>query len=335
MTVPTTFEASLRPMSAVRRSDGLLPAQQTLALLSLIARGNEPTPEDQVLRDLAATVQISWSRARNTIQMLIAFSVIARDGNRILVLDQNCQQNTRELIAKRSASELVRRIEEHRAWTCLRSHLPDGSMLVDSMALPAMTDGLGLWIIDFGVASRSTVESRHWSIAPIYASAFKAAVREANSRRPRRAKSAAQLEKELEEQAAAGLLAEEWVLAYERRRLSDHPSRDLIRRVSETDVAAGYDIVSFAGIASIHHDLFIEVKSYGMIKRFFWTRNEIATAAEFGEEYALYLVDRGRIHETDYSPHIITGPTPEMFGVEGSGWSVTPTSFEHVANISE
>jgi len=306
-----------------------------LALLSLIARGNEGTLEDQVLKDLAATAQISWSRARNTIQMLIAFNAIVRKGDRIFVVDQTWRQDARNLIAKKSASELIRRIEEHCAWACLKSHLPDGSLFVDSMALPAMTDGLGLWIIDFGVASRNAVESRHWYIATSFASIFSQAVREANSKRPRKAKSAAQLERDLAAQAAAGLLAEEWVLAYERRRLSDHPLRDLIRRVSESDVAAGYDIISFAGTTSIHHDLFIEVKSYGEIKRFFWSRNEIATAAEFGEEYALYLVNRSKMHETDYSPHIITGPTPEMFGTEGSGWSVTPTSFEHVASISE
>jgi hypothetical protein len=330
---PMISAPSSRLMSAARRNDGLLPAQQTLALLDLMARRDDGALEDQILRDLAATIQISWSRARNTIRMLTAFGLISEEGGRIAVAVKPTAGlgAIRETIAKRSAAEMIRRIEDHEGWTCLKTHLPDGSITVDSMILPAMADGLGLWIIDFGIASRDAVQSRHWSITKEYKGVFERAAREANSKRPRRAKSAAQLEQDLVAQAAAGILAEEWVLAFERRRLASHPLRDLIRRVSENDVAAGYDIVSFSGPTSIHHDRFIEVKSYGEVKRFFWTRNEIATAKEFGEQYCLYLVDRRRIEEPGYSPHIISGPTPEMFGAEGSGWSVSATSFEHVA----
>ncbi len=110
-----------------------------------------------------------------------------------------------------------------------------------------------------------------------------------------------------------------------------HPLLDQIRRISLNDVGAGYDIASFAGSTSLEHDLFIEVKSHGAQKVFHWTRNEIATAREFGESYALYLVDRTRSDVPGYVPHIITGPTPEMFHGPESGWSVEATSFEHTA----
>src|SRR3546814_14278892 len=93
---------------------------------------------------------------------------------------------------------------------------------------------------------------------------------------------------------------------------------------------SGYDIVSFASVHSIRHNRFIEVKSHGERKVFHWSRNEIATAVEFGEDYALYLVDRDRCEQAGYSPHMITGPTPEMFALPDSGWRVEATSFEHV-----
>jgi hypothetical protein len=110
-----------------------------------------------------------------------------------------------------------------------------------------------------------------------------------------------------------------------------HPLRDQIRLVSKEDVAAGYDIASFATISSLQHDRFVEVKSHGETKLFHWSRNEIATAREFGEDYALYLVDRTKMMELAYEPHVIVGPTPEMFDRPGSGWRVEATSFEHVA----
>jgi hypothetical protein len=199
------------------------------------------------------------------------------------------------------------------------------------MALPAMTDGLSLWVTEFSIASRETIGSRHWKIQPDYSSLFIQAVRVANAKRPRRAKSAVELGAELAEQAADGLRAEEWVVSSERLRLAGHPLLDQIRRISDDDVAAGYDIVSFSNLGSIAHDLHIEVKSFGRVKRFFWTRNEIATAEEFGSQYALYLVDRNRLDDPDYSPHVVIAPTPEMFLGEGSGWSVSATAFEHIA----
>jgi hypothetical protein len=174
---------------------------------------------------------------------------------------------------------------------------------------------------------------RHWHVTEPHQAIFLASVRRLNDKRPRRAKSAERLAAELAQQAEDGEAAELWVMHFERMRLRDHPFYDQVRRVSSIDVSAGYDIASFAGPGSLGHDLFIEVKSHGARKAFHWSRNEIATAVAFGEEYALYLVDRARLGDPGYTPHIITAPTPEMFHQPDSGWTVEATSFEHVAVI--
>ena len=71
--------------------------------------------------------------------------------------------------------------------------------------------------------------------------------------------------------------------------------------------------MSFSGPNTLHHDLFIEVKSYEGPKRFFWTRNEIATSEDLGESYSLYLIDRSQMHLDEYEPQIIPGPYAALF----------------------
>ena len=206
-----------------------------------------------------------------------------------------------------------------------------GGLVLDSMTMPAMPDGLATWIVDFGVADRAAVESRFWTLAADRHDAFLGGIREGNASRPRRARTLADLAAKLKLQAEHGEAAERWVLDFERLRLRGHPLRDQVRRVSHDDVSAGYDILSFSSPTSLQHDLFIEVKSHGAVKVFHWSRNEIAVAREFGEAYALYLVDRTRCSQRGYVPQVITGPTPEMFAITESGWRVEATSFEHVA----
>lgn len=321
---------SSKPMNIARPSDGLLPVGQTLLLFDLLRGRAGGTRQEQAIRDLAALTPISWSRARNTIAKLIGYGIIAVAQDTIRMAIEPTQ-DAAAIVADRIAGELISRLVEDRAWGCMRLDPDDGTITIDAMTLPKMSDGLGMWVTDFAVASRDRTEARYWEVAGRHRSAFLAGVRRTNETRMRRAKSAERLAAELARQVEAGEAAELWVLKFERARLRDHPLHDQIRRVSVDDVSAGYDIVSFSGSSSLQHDLFIEVKSHGLMKVFHWSRNEIMTAEEFGEEYALYLVDRTRMDDAGYAPHIISGPSPEMFAQPGSGWKVEATSFEHVA----
>jgi hypothetical protein len=261
---------------------------------------------------------------------LASYGVIASSSKSICV-SADLPDDPRTLIADRIGDDLVGRIEKEKAWACVRLDSASGALTIDAMTLPRMSDGLGMWVTDFGVAARKRTESRFWEVTEPHRARFLAAARSANALRPRVPKSAERLAAELERQARDGEAAELWVLEYERERLRDHPFRDQIRRISVEDVSAGYDIASFAAHSSLQHDLFIEVKSHGATKAFHWSRNEIATAEEFQEEYALYIVDRTRMSQSGYAPHVILGPSPGMFAQPGSGWRVEATSFEHVA----
>lgn len=318
------------PTNYARPSDGLLPVAQTLALLSLVRDRPNGTEEAQAIRDLAAMVPTSWSRARNTIAKLIQYGLLATDGERIEA-SHDADDELPSQVAGQIVIDLVTKLNQTDAWGCVHLDAETQAVTLDGMSLPLMSDGLGMWIIEFGVASREQTESRHWEVGTRYVDAFISGVRTKNAKSPRRARSAEELARQLAAQAENGRLAEEWVLKYERDRLHGHAFVDQVRRVSEVDVAAGYDIASFANLTSLRHDLFIEVKSYGAIKLFHWSRNEIATAKEFGEEYALYLVDRTQMDNAGYTPHAISAPTPEIFARPESGWKVEATSYEHVA----
>lgn len=317
-------------MSAARLSDGLLPAIDTITLIELLAARAAPTEKEHLIRDLAAVTSISWSRARNTVAKLGAYGVIQTASSTAVLISAKPAKGWWGMIAQLAALELIGFLTKANAWPCLRLE-PTGTMILDAMMLPPMLDGLGMWITDFGIVERSSLAARHWAITSEHKPAFIAGARDANQKPPRRAKSAERLAADLARQAENGEAAEEWVVAFERQRLSGHPLLEQVRRISIDDVGAGYDILSFASSTSLQHDLFIEVKSHGTTKHFHWSRNEIATAREFGETYALYLVDRTLYADASYIPHIITGPSPEMFTLPESGWRVEATSYEHIA----
>jgi hypothetical protein len=137
-----------------------------------------------------------------------------------------------------------------------------------------------------------------------------------------------QLKLRMAQQERAGLEAEEFVLSFERSRLARHPSRHHIVSVSSEYANAGYDIESYNSIDSLVIDRFIEVKSYQGKAVFYWSNNERQKAEELQDNYFVYLVDRDRIRESDYHPHIISNPQrliAQGWGivVEPDGWKVT------------
>lgn len=116
------------------------------------------------------------------------------------------------------------------------------------------------------------------------------------------------LEEQLERQKKYGEEAELFVLEFERNRLSSHPRIDDIKKISDYDVAAGYDIVSFNNNESKKFDRFIEVKSFERKEKFYWSKNEVKEALIRKNDYYLYLIDRSKIKNGSYSPLIIQNP---------------------------
>lgn len=132
-----------------------------------------------------------------------------------------------------------------------------------------------------------------------------------------------QLLKQQEEQSKRGLEAEEFVLALERKRLPKAAQR--IKRISDFDAAAGYDIVSYESDGSDQYNRFIEVKCYIGSPHFFWSENESDVARIKADKYILCLVDYSRIKENGYRPEFIRNPYETIF--EGDAWLVNAASY--------
>ena len=133
-----------------------------------------------------------------------------------------------------------------------------------------------------------------------------------------------ELLKQKEEQSQRGLEAEEFVLELERNRLPLKAYK--IKRISDFDVAAGYDIVSYDSNESMKYDRFIEVKCYLGKPHFYWSENECDTARQKGNKYILCLVDYTRIKEPGYTPQYIRNPYDDIFTNEN--WLVNAASYK-------
>lgn len=116
----------------------------------------------------------------------------------------------------------------------------------------------------------------------------------------------------LEQKQIYGDEAEDFVVDFEQRRLARHANVRNVQKISEYDTTAGYDVVSYETIDSIEINKFIEVKSFGGIPSFYWSRNEIDVAKIKKDKYFLFLVDRNRMREMQYSPIIIRNPYEEI-----------------------
>lgn len=132
----------------------------------------------------------------------------------------------------------------------------------------------------------------------------------------------------LEKQRDDGEKAELFVLGYENKRLNR--LQNTAKRISEIDVSAGYDILSYENELSTQFDRFIEVKSYWGKPHFYWSENERNTAILYGDRYYLYLVDMQELlnNQQSYHPFIIKNPSKT---IENTSWLIEPVSFRITA----
>ncbi len=132
-----------------------------------------------------------------------------------------------------------------------------------------------------------------------------------------------QLRKSMERKEQAGEIAELFVLKYEQKRLG-MPLASRVRRISEIDVTAGYDIVSFDNSSSTSPDRFIEVKAVSHMG-FHWSQNEYEIAKLKGPTYYLYLIDLSSIDQQSYSPLVINDPAKSI--MQTDDWFIEPESY--------
>lgn len=139
----------------------------------------------------------------------------------------------------------------------------------------------------------------------------------------RRQLSLEKLKKQLESNELAGEKAELFVLEYEKKRLGLSMC-EKVKRISEIDVTAGYDIVSFDSNLSQEPDRFIEVKATSNAG-FYWSRNEYEIAKLKGNTYYLYLIDLTKINQSAYLPQIIKNPAINI--MESEEWFIETQAY--------
>jgi hypothetical protein len=109
--------------------------------------------------------------------------------------------------------------------------------------------------------------------------------------------------------------AEKWVLDFERSKFSGKVSSHLferIERISEQSAGAGFDIISIKSENSLVPDKFIEVKSFGDERKFYWSINEMKVAREKRYDYFIYLIDRNEMDSPNYKPIEIKNPAEKI-----------------------
>jgi len=133
--------------------------------------------------------------------------------------------------------------------------------------------------------------------------------------------------------------AEEAVLEYERERLGSmgcHAEASLVRRVSQLNVNAGYDIESFDGDKPLFdYDRFIEVKSsYGSELRFFWSENERRVAEKKGDKYWIYFIGGLSSKQArEITPILIRNPVERLGQVPDISIKVVTHLIEQIDEI--
>ncbi len=132
---------------------------------------------------------------------------------------------------------------------------------------------------------------------------------------------------ELAEKQRIGAEGELFVLKFEKSRLVNHPKIENVRIISDIDVSAGYDIISYKERNSVKFDRYIEVKTFVGSPHFFWSSNEIKQARLRREQYFIYLIDYNKINQPDYEPEMISDPFESIFN-NSSDWLLNVSSYE-------
>ena len=131
-----------------------------------------------------------------------------------------------------------------------------------------------------------------------------------------------ELIKKLEQQQIEGEKGELFAVEYENKRFC--LSGKKARRISQIDVAAGYDILSYKDDSSQEYDRYIEVKTYHGNPHFYWSENERNTSMLLKDKYCLFLVDIDKMSESEYKPIIICDPYNNL---SDDIWITKPQTF--------
>ena len=129
-----------------------------------------------------------------------------------------------------------------------------------------------------------------------------------------------ELEERLRREKELGLKAEEYVMNYERNKLSKYGLELEPVQISLIDVSAGFDVLSYDQDGN---DKYIEVKSCGDDYRFFISANEVNFSKVYRERYWLYLFNRNKTRIKE-----IRNPYDLLFKCNQQEWAIEVDGYE-------
>jgi len=148
------------------------------------------------------------------------------------------------------------------------------------------------------------------------------------------------LKNKLEENDDIGLKAEEAIIEFELKRLTNILiNKKELEHTSKINVLAGYDIKSFENYLDNNFNKivrYIEVKAVSSQDyKFFWSRNEKETAYILGENYYLYLLPVTTYNTFDLNKiKIINDPYKNIY-MKQNEWTQTEECISFSINIQE
>jgi len=131
-----------------------------------------------------------------------------------------------------------------------------------------------------------------------------------------------ELDRLLKSRKAIGQAGEKWVLQFEKAHLIKRGKRNLadrVRRISDINVSAGYDILSFTSLGA---EKYIEVKTTVLSKQIFYiSSNELKTSEKLKQAYWIYFVT-----EIFGNPQLL--PIQNPHDKIGTILKLTPTNYQ-------
>lgn len=286
----------------------------------------------QLANDLFALLSASPARTHNTITLLVEIGVVSESAGVVSLTPEAVKApDLREFVAHALMRQYLSLISGPALGATFQLGDNHSDVRIDRLRLPLREHGYPYLLIEFGLVTRSSAEERFWRVSPRALEAVLDML-SAASKKPFRSKQfsldalkAAQAAKE-----DSGKIAEEFVVGFECRRLAHHPFVDSVRRISDEDAGAGFDILSFDTERTLAHDRLIEVKGYGNEESFYWSAAEMRAAEHYRNGYWLYLVDRKRLTEQGYEPEMIQDPYTYFVVHRPANWVAEPQSLKFV-----
>ena len=323
-----TLPRSLKTMNKENRNRGLLAHQDAVKAIQICSKN------EWRIDDLAKAISLKLNRpilvCRNTVLFFIEIGSLTRS-NSGRVSNNSGSPDSDSISGKLQLSILDSFLSKFEAQILPESFKFDPAerrMLINRLLVPGRELEYPYALLEFGVFERGNTMETHWRISQRHEPVFKSILKTRYNESQKKKTSLASLKARLAQQEAAGLMAEEWVCDYERRRLLDHPLLEQVGRISDLDVSAGYDIESFETLESAVIDRFIEVKSFSKNIEFYWSENEMNIAQNLGTQYWLYLVDRTNLDAPNYQPIKIRDPWSHFIRRKPIGWNSSTVSLK-------